>query len=411
MNIFSVDLHFIHFFYVLPFPCGNKYCCLLKGSTGPGERFTHDQLLRHSSQRSRRQESRGATFESSSPEWRALEAPMMASNMHVFDKAGDLTFVLQSLVLKEPRKTSSLLSYRSSKRRKFANIYMRVSSKRLMSASPVFKAMLKHCYREGNTLRATGKVEVPLPDDDPVAFALLMDTIHGTKGRAVPQMNTLFLTSLAILVDKYRLQQEIATSSNYWIDSLQGEIPKVFGPDLMHWLCISWVFRRPTEFNIVTRIAERESLGQDLDTFSPALNANLPIPQRVIDSILSRRIKAIRNCLDVIGRYIDMLQLSSPRCTSSRNESHRYTCNNVLLGSLLESSTSLGLWPPADAPYPDLNFRFVAHEVMQIRIVSFCSKMGFTNQPAGSHGVKAEMTAAIGKLKTRYSGLYLKDFG
>ncbi|KAH9218768.1 hypothetical protein DL95DRAFT_359922 [Leptodontidium sp. 2 PMI_412] len=333
----------------------------------------------------------------------------MASNMHVFDPAGDLTFILQSLVVKEPRKSSSLLSYRSSTR-KFAKVYMRVSSKRLMQASPVFRAMLKHSFMEGMTLRATGKVEVPLPDDDPVAFALLMDIVHGTKGRAAPQMDTLFLTTLAILVDKYRLQQHVATSSDQWVESLQGQVPKTFTPDLLHWLCISWVFRRPIEFNIVTRIAERESLGQDLDTYSQALNANLPIPQRVIDSILSRRIKAIRNCLDVIGRYIDMLQLSTPRCTSSRNESHRYTCNNVLLGSLLESSTNLGLWPPADAPYRDLNFKFVAHEIMQIKVVSFCSKMGFTNQPTGSHGVKAEIGAAIGKLKTRFSGLHLKDF-
>ncbi|KAK0108250.1 hypothetical protein ONS95_003068 [Cadophora gregata] len=333
----------------------------------------------------------------------------MASNMHVFDPAGDMTFILQSMVLKEPRKSSSLLSYRSSTR-KFAKVYMRVSSKRLMMASPVFKAMLKHCFMEGITLRATGKVEVPLPDDDPVAFALLMDIIHGTRGRAPPQMDTLFLTTLAILVDKYRLQLCIATSSDVWVDSLRHEIPQTLTPDLLHWLCISWVFRRPIEFNMVTRIAERESLGQDLDTYSQALNANLPIPQRVIESILSRRIKAIRNCFDIIGRYIDMLQLSAPRCTSSRNESHRYTCNNVLLGSLLESSTSLGLWPPADLPYRDLNFKFVAHEVMQIKVVSFCSKMGFTNQPSGSHGVKAEIGAAIGKVKTRFSGLHLKDF-
>lgn len=159
---------------------------------------------------------------------------------------------------------------------------MRVSSRRLMQASPVFKAMLKHSFMEGMTLRATGKVEVPLPDDDPVAFALLMDIVHGTKGRGTTQMDTLFLTTLAILVDKYRLQQYVAASSDEWVESLQREVPKTFTPDLIHWLCISWVFRRPVEFNIVTRIAERESLGQDLDTFSSALNANLPIPERVI---------------------------------------------------------------------------------------------------------------------------------
>lgn len=159
---------------------------------------------------------------------------------------------------------------------------MRVSSRKVMLASPVFKAMLKHSFMEGTTLRATGKVEVPLPDDDPVAFALLMDIVHETKPRAAPVMDTLFLTKLAILVDKYRLQQYVATHSDEWVESLRVEIPQTFTPELLHWLCISWVFRRPMEFNLVTRIAERESLGQDLDTYSQALNDNLPIPQRII---------------------------------------------------------------------------------------------------------------------------------
>ncbi|KAJ5041272.1 uncharacterized protein L3040_005820 [Drepanopeziza brunnea f. sp. 'multigermtubi'] len=336
----------------------------------------------------------------------------MASSILVFAPYGDLTFVLQSLVKEPRRKGSSLLSYRPHKS-KFAKVYMRVSSRLVMRASPVFKAMLKHSFREGLTLRSTGKVEIPLPDDDPTVFALLMDIVHGNivhRGRPPPPMDTLFLTKIAILVDKYRLQKHVAMHSNAWVESLRGEIPQTFGPDLIHWLCISWVFRRPAEFNFITRIAERESLGQDLDTYSPALKENLPIPERIIDNILSRRLKAIQSCFDVIGRYIDVLQAKKPRCTSSRSESHRYTCNNILLGSLLESSTSLGLWPPADAPYKDLNFTFLAREVMQIKVVSFCSKMGYTNHPTGSHGVKAEIGSALVKLKTRFSGLHLKDY-
>lgn len=159
---------------------------------------------------------------------------------------------------------------------------MRVSSRRVMLASPVFRAMLKHSFMEGTTLRATGKVEIPLPDDDPLVFALLMHLVHGTRSRTSPLMDTLFLTKIAILVDKYRLQQYIAPHSKEWVESLRGEIPQTFTAGLIHWLCISWVFRRPNEFNLVTRIAERESLGQDLDTYSPALNENLPIPQRII---------------------------------------------------------------------------------------------------------------------------------
>jgi hypothetical protein len=297
-----------------------------------------------------------------------------------------------------------------------------------MLASPVFKAMLKHGFLEGSTLRAERKVEIPLPDDDPVCFAVLMDIVHGNREKVPREISFHFMLAMAILVDKYRLQECVSEYSDMWIDAINATIPKSFTNDLPHWLCVSWVFRRPIEFAHVTRILERESNGQDLDTFSGELNEELPIPERIIrmntslndfpaysinsllDTILERRERAIRNSFDILQRYNDMLQTGDIRCTSKRPESHRYTCNNVLMSSLLESSTTLGLWPPPDAPYDELTFKNVAHKINQLQIVSFCSHMGYTNQSSTSHGVKAEIGSALEKVKMRLSGLNLRDF-
>jgi hypothetical protein len=61
-------------------------------------------------------------------------------------------------------------------------IRMLVSSRHLMLVSPVFKAMLQHSnFKEGNELQTNGKVEVPLPDDDPDAFKILLDIIQCVK--------------------------------------------------------------------------------------------------------------------------------------------------------------------------------------------------------------------------------------
>jgi hypothetical protein len=58
-------------------------------------------------------------------------------------------------------------------------IRMLVSSRHLMLASPVFKAMLQHSnFKEGQELHVNGKVEIPLPDDDPEAFKILLDIIQ-----------------------------------------------------------------------------------------------------------------------------------------------------------------------------------------------------------------------------------------
>jgi hypothetical protein len=61
-------------------------------------------------------------------------------------------------------------------------IRMLVSSRHLMLASPVFKAMLQHSnFKEGEELHSTGKVSVPLPDDEPDAFKILLDIIQYVK--------------------------------------------------------------------------------------------------------------------------------------------------------------------------------------------------------------------------------------
>lgn len=161
---------------------------------------------------------------------------------------------------------------------------MRVSSKLIMRASPVFATMLKYTFLEGITLQKKGKVSIPLPDDDPLPFAVLMDIVHARNRRdRVPrQVDLSFLTRLAILVDKYQLEAAVQPFANEWFEGLRMEIPHSLTPDLNHWLCVSWVFRRPEEFNHVTRIAERESNGMDLDCYSRELKEDLPIPQRVM---------------------------------------------------------------------------------------------------------------------------------
>ncbi|CZR60555.1 uncharacterized protein PAC_10451 [Phialocephala subalpina] len=330
-----------------------------------------------------------------------------------FDPMGNLTFILQNRIKeKEPRR-GSILSYKSYvKDRGDPQIYMRVSSKLIMKASPVFKTMLKYTFLEGATLKKFGKVSVPLPDDDPVPFAVLMNIIHGrSRWQHVPrQVDLLFLTRLAMLVEKYMLREACENFIADWFEGIRLDIPQSFTPDLIHWLCISWVFRRPDEFNHVTRILERESNGLDLDTYSRDLKADLPIPQRVIEEISRRREQAIKRSFEVLERNIDMLQSGSPRCTSTRHEPHRFTCDAILLGSLLESSSKLGVWPPPEPPYLEVTFKNLIVDMNQLNLSSYCTKMGFTNQSSSSHGMKTEIGSALSKVRNRLSGLNLRDF-
>ncbi|KAL9105776.1 MAG: hypothetical protein Q9187_008658, partial [Circinaria calcarea] len=159
----------------------------------------------------------------------------------------------------------------------YSETRLRVSSKHLILASPVFKAMLARNFKESATLRSTGTLELQLPDDDPAALLVLLDIIHGDTPQVPREVDLPMLTQLAVLVDKYQLYKVVGVYSEFWIDSLKGKIPQSFTQDLVPWISIFYVFARPTEFKVVTRIAQRESkarIGEDDGN-------DLPIPESV----------------------------------------------------------------------------------------------------------------------------------
>jgi hypothetical protein len=156
-------------------------------------------------------------------------------------------------------------------------IHMLVSSKHLMLASPVFKAMLQHSnFREGDTLQSSGQVKVPLPDDDPTAFKILLDIIHGRVRQVPRQVNLQIMTDLSVLVDKYQMLEVVELYAEIWMSTLKMCVPNFFTADLLPWLSISWVFGLADQFKQITRIAMRGST----DKFGQH-ESYLPIPQHV----------------------------------------------------------------------------------------------------------------------------------
>lgn len=176
-------------------------------------------------------------------------------------------------------------------------VHMLVSSKHMMLASPVFKAMLQHnTFKEGRKLRAARKVEVPLPDDDPTPFRIILDIIHG-RNRQVPRKVDLeTLTSISIVVDKYQMAEAVESLSDGWIEALREGLPTKYetekeapvgapvGAQIVHrWLGISWVFGKDQEFKAMSELIERNcyaDLKEDIEE-------RLPIPDLVL-STLSR---------------------------------------------------------------------------------------------------------------------------
>lgn len=120
---------------------------------------------------------------------------------------------------------------------------MLVSSKHLMLVSPVFQAMFKYSFVEGETLRSTGHAEVSLPDDDATAMEIALNIIHG-RVRRVPRKVTLdTMAALSILVDKYQMHEVVELWVELWVAHLKPSIPKYHCKSVYKWLSVAWVFK------------------------------------------------------------------------------------------------------------------------------------------------------------------------
>lgn len=156
------------------------------------------------------------------------------------------------------------------------NLNLRVSSRHLALASPIFHVMLDpNKFAEGNTLRSQGSLTIPL-SDDPDVLIILMHIVHGMT-RKVPRFVTLdTLSRLAKLVDYYHLHEVVELFSDTWVSNLKRKaFPNSYNPDVVPWLFISWVFHKKDEFLKLTQILICECDSKSIDEMD---HKDIPIP-------------------------------------------------------------------------------------------------------------------------------------
>ncbi|ATZ53465.1 hypothetical protein BCIN_09g03110 [Botrytis cinerea B05.10] len=285
------------------------------------------------------------------------------------------------------------------------DVHMLVSSKHLCLASPVFKAMLQHNnFKEGRELASAGKIEISLPDDEPDAFSILMCVIHGRTRNVPREIDLDLLSRISTLVDKYQLHEVVEIMSDRWISLLEAELPEEFTDDLLPWLSISWVFEKPSIFKEVTRIAERQSngkIGEDRD--------DIPIPNLVLDTIQERRLTAITDAYSTVET---ILNTGKHHCTAPRTDS--FECSGMVLGTLLQSSTKLGIFPVPDLTDTDLTFNYVVNQIRKVEVIALCDKIspfkGFEYHHWSTHGIKQAIDTTLANIEKRLSGLDMEDF-
>ncbi len=298
--------------------------------------------------------------------------------------------------------------------------HVRVSSKHLILASSVFKRILQVGFKEGQQLSSQGHTELPLPDDNPAALLVLLNLIHG-QTRKVPRTVDLgMLTELAILVDKYELLETTEMVMDHWFHGLEKDVPLSFTDDLLPWMCLSWVFKKPEIFRKVTRVAQLESEG--------LLEVNqLPIPQSVLgtfstipeqqdidvstDKINRCRQDTLSDIFAYLQGILENYQGSTRTCPQG------IECDGMLLGSLTIGLKATNILEPPLPPYNGFSVKGLLERLSELRVPQFCSYiLNLRNIGYYSHssvrtcgGIKGPLEAKTVELAQKLQGLELTD--
>ncbi|TPX25220.1 hypothetical protein DIZ76_010670 [Coccidioides immitis] len=155
--------------------------------------------------------------------------------------------------------------------------HMRVSSKHLSLASVVFKQMLQGKFWESATLQSTGCVEIPLPDNNPEALAILLNICHVQMSNVPRTVSQRTMAQIACLVNKYYFHEVVLPFLDVWVDSMKPDnIGCLTSSALVELMAIYCCFNRPDELRGITQEAI-VSLCTNLEV------TDLPIPSSYID--------------------------------------------------------------------------------------------------------------------------------
>ncbi|KAB8295028.1 hypothetical protein EYC80_006975 [Monilinia laxa] len=275
-----------------------------------------------------------------------------ASEKLVFDTKGDVLLIFTRRSEDEETGKGSPIKSSIPKRKSphdaSNTITILISSRHMALASPVFDAMLAHeKFKEGFELKTSPKVEITLPDDDPIAFEILASVIHH-RNKSIPKsVSFKLLTNLAALTEKYLMHEALHIVSQLWVDNVSTDHSSLpSGQADLRKICpsifISWVFGNQHGFNICTEFAilhSKENFGSDFTD-------QYLLPTSIITEIKNARIKAFDEVFSALNNAF--VQRTGPHSLCDVADEH---CDFLTMGSLIQNAADNGFWPFPREPH------------------------------------------------------------
>ena len=256
---------------------------------------------------------------------------------------------------------------------------------------------------------ADGRVHLELDGVDADAVKTVLNIVHGRAGQdRVPKAVTLdALARIAVVVDRFRLQDAVEIYADRWVDALYRRgIPTTAAArrDLVLWIYVAYVFRRDAIFKEATKIAATQLTGP----LPAGALANLPLRAKIVQDIDSQRQHAIAQSLQILAAAVDTLVTQDENESKNENENNSDT---YLLGSLLRTLHKNKLyWPQPAAPFDGVSVAAIsraAHDV-QTQVWRTAFRTGDTTRSNRTNN-QLLLTPKLDSLRAGVTGLDLKS--
>ncbi|KAK7408932.1 hypothetical protein QQX98_008876 [Neonectria punicea] len=109
-------------------------------------------------------------------------------------------------------------------------VRMRVSSRHLILASPVFRMMLEGPWLEA-AVPEPGLREIRVGSWHLEALIIVLDAIHGHHRSILTSLSLDMIAKVAIIVDYYQCKEIIEVFVHLWINTLKKDVPKSYGKE------------------------------------------------------------------------------------------------------------------------------------------------------------------------------------
>lgn len=259
---------------------------------------------------------------------------------------------------------------------------IRVSSKVLSLASPVFVAMLGPNFAEGKPLseRDSRGWTVSLPDDNLAAMELLCQALHyKLKFSAIISFE--LINSMAVLCDKYDMSLALGVWSETWMQNREESVDNGYIPEI---LWISYAFNNHHLFWETSRDMIVYYTTQGLATLCSGADANGILPDGVFGtdvvffelesvlivslsgSIIAEREGALLQMQTTIEDIISP-QLKAV-CPKQQQHDVNHTPYEYLLRTdhYLKQLSGLGLWP-ISRMFHQTNLSDISSQLLEFR--------------------------------------------